>query len=122
MGVLLRCSLCPTVSKDLMRDLEVAAGSGSTSSMAFVDKAGLMLHQSDGLTSSPCDLTDTVNKIVVYRYGASSHVGIYFYRLPENIMQSRAEIIMNLGHQTAKRSFGFKIITEEGKAGKEFLS
>lgn len=51
-----------------MRDLEIAPGSGSTSSLASVDKAGLMLHQSDGLTSSPCDLTDTVNKVVVYRY------------------------------------------------------
>lgn len=50
-----------------MRDLTVAAGSGATSPLASGGKAGIMLHQSDTLTSSPWDLTDTVNKVVAYR-------------------------------------------------------
>lgn len=35
--------------------------------------------------------------------GVSSHVGIYFYLLPENIMQLHTEIIMNLGYIRQQR-------------------
>lgn len=98
-----------------MRDLEVAAGSGSTSSLASVDKAGLMLHQSNGLTSSPWDLTDTANKVVVYRYNTvmrgeqSGLHPIYFYRLPESNTQSHVEIIMNLATLDSEEKLWFQI-------------
>lgn len=58
-----------------MRVLTVAAGSGSTSPLASGGKAGIMLHQSDTLTSSPWDLTDRVNKVVVYRHIQYSQAG-----------------------------------------------
>lgn len=67
-----RCSLCPTVSKDLMRDLTVAPGSESASPLASVGVVGIMemphqwrlLSESDTLTSSPWDLTDTMTGLL----------------------------------------------------------
>ena len=64
-----RCSLCPTVSKDLMRDLTVAPGSDSASPLASEGVVGIMemphqwrlLSESDTLPSSPWDLTDKRN-------------------------------------------------------------
>lgn len=58
-----------------MRDLTVAAGSGSASPPASVGEAGIMLHQSASLTSSPWHLTDTVDKVVVYRCIQHRHMG-----------------------------------------------
>lgn len=68
-----RCSLCPTVSKDLMRDLTVAPGSESASPLASVGVVGIMemphqwrlLSESDTLTSSPWNLTETMNRVAV---------------------------------------------------------
>lgn len=68
-----RCLLCPTVSKDLMRDLTVAPGSESASPLASTGVVGIMemphqwrlLSESDTLTSSPWDLTDTMNRVSV---------------------------------------------------------
>lgn len=80
-------SLCSTVSKDSMRDLTVAAGSGSASPLASLGEAGIMQHWSDAGPSSPWDLTDTVNKVVVYARNSQlpPHVGIWFCRLPERM-------------------------------------
>lgn len=80
-------SLRPTVSKDSMRDLTVAAGSGSASPLASLGEAGIMQHWSDAGPSSPWDLTDTVNKVVVYARNSQlpPHVGIWFCRLPERM-------------------------------------
>lgn len=83
-------SLCPTVSKDSMRDLTVAAGSGPASLLASVGEAGTMLHQLDTRASPPWDLTNTASKVVVYRRRQHSqlpHVSICFCRLPERLRQ-----------------------------------
>lgn len=62
--------LCPTVSKDLMRDLTVAPGSELASPVTSVDVAGITVQrrlesESDTLTSSLLDLTDKINIVAV---------------------------------------------------------
>lgn len=67
------CSLCPTVSKDLMRDLTVAPGSALASPLASAGVVGIMemphqwrlLSESEALTSSPWDLADTMDRVAV---------------------------------------------------------
>lgn len=98
------CSLCPTVSKDWMRDLTVAPGSGSASPLASPGKVGVVPHQwrlpseSDTLTSPPWGLTDTINRVAVYGHiqcgrgertigGFCSHHSL-FTRLPDKITWS----------------------------------